>query len=300
MATFISKTLLLLLLCLSTINCSKITFSAIEQDDITDSEPPITDPPIVFPPANRKLDILIVIDNSSSMLPEHSVIGDRLRGFSDKLKAQSIDYKIAVTTTDARVETALRLFFPKEQTPRGFGGKALSFNGHNFVSSSTSNGENLILSSLDRSLEASCGTSDIGSGENWQEDSTNPEVCSTDYEEPIKVIKQFLQQKDTVNLGFLRDNVALVALIITDEDLESFEDKNMNMAQQLESIRALKSNFKAYGIIAQERDISRCQANWSGGTSQKVQEFITLSGGTHRSICDSDYTPIFDQIMTNF
>lgn len=301
MTMFISK-ILLLLLCLGTVNCSKITFSAIKGDDLGGSEPATETPPvvIVLPPVQKKLDILIVMDNSSSMLPEHSMIEYKLRGFTNKLKAKGIDYRIAVTTTDARKEVKAEILKSKEQTPRGFGGKAISFDGFNFISSATPNGESLILSSLDRSLEASCGTADIDNEQYWQEDAVGPEVCSTDYEEPIKVIKQFLEQKDTVNAGFLQSNTPLVALIITDEDIESFEDKNMNMAQELAAVRALKTNFTAYGIIAQERDIEKCQANWSGNTSRKVQKFIHLSGGAHQSICDNDYTSIFNKIANDF
>ncbi|MBE8222080.1 MAG: hypothetical protein HAW60_05045 [Bdellovibrionales bacterium] len=290
----IFKTLLLLTLCFATINCSKITFSAIDEDNITGSEP--HQPADPSNPVSKKLDILIVIDNSSSMLQEHSVIHDKLLGFNRKLKSKGLDYRMAVTTTDAREVNSLT----KLQTPRGFGGKVISFKGKNFVSSSTYNPEELVLASLDRSLEASCGTADLDDNDYWLEDESDPEICSTDYEEPVKVIKQFLKQKDTANSGFLRSGVPLVALIITDEDIESFDDKNMNMSQQLASIKILKSNFKAYGIIAQEGDIARCNANWSGNVSQKVEEFISLSGGKHNSICDANYVSIFEQIAKDY
>lgn len=300
MNNFISKILLLLIFSIGTINCSKITFSPINQDQNNGSEPepPVT-PPVVILPQPKQLDLLIVIDNSSSMLPEHSVIAEKLANFTSKLSG--IDYKIAVTTTDARIEIDNGFFGGIKQTPRGFGGKVLSFNGQNFISPNTPNAESLILSSLDRSLEAACGSSDMGDNINyWEDEAAQIELCSVDYEEPTKVIQQVLQQKDTTNVGFLRQDADFVALIITDEDVESAEDENLNMSQELSSIISIKTKFKAYGIIAQENDISNCQANWSGETSQKVQEFIGLSGGSHSSICDNDYSSIFDRIVQDF
>ncbi|MBE8162879.1 MAG: hypothetical protein HAW63_02710 [Bdellovibrionaceae bacterium] len=301
----ISKILLSIVFCLGTIHCSKISFNAIDQGS-TDGSTPVVEPPVPPQPARPKLDLLIVMDNSSSMLDTHAIIESKLIGFTEQLEARNIDYRIAVTTTDARTDVAKEFAQTNgtnlTKTPRGFGGKILSFNKSNFISNDTVDGESLVLSSLDRSLEASCGTLDTGESDYWKDDVAEPEVCSTDWEEPTKVIKQFLKQKNTVNAGFLRSNVPLVALIITDEDIDDSTGKgiNLNMAEELSSIRALRSNFKAYGIIAQEQDVSRCQANWSGETSQKVGEFITLSGGVHHSICDSDdYTSIFDEIAAS-
>lgn len=331
MITFIYKFLLLVFF-LSNIHCTKATFSLVTSA----SAPP---PEILVPVAPKKpkkVDILVVIDNSLSMVPEHPLLAEKLKGFSQNLK--NIDYRIAVTTTDAReiktnhdfyskawAKLILRLtaspllsliaefilfgdsFNPfdspssseyvRENTPLGFGGKALSFNGQNFISPKTPNGENLILTSLDRSLEASCDLYEDEDREYWEEEPAKAEFCANSYEEPVKVIKQFLRRRNIANTGFLRDNTPLAVLIITDEDLEVFEHKNMDMAEQLKSIHLLKPNFKAYGVIAQKYDSGICQPNWSGISSTKVQEFITLSGGSHNSICDTNYTSIFDKIV---
>lgn len=290
MKHFIS-TAILLIFYLSTINCSKINFKAVDQTDTDGSGPEIPFPPIFTGPVS-KLDILFVIDNSLSMVSEHQAIAKKLAGFTKKLAG--INYQIAVTTTDSRVSMSEDLALPVQQTPRGFGGKAVSFNGQNFISPSTPNGENLILASLDRSLEASCDAN--ADKEYWGEEPSPVELCSSSSERPIKVIKQFIKQKETANAGFLRDGVALAVVIITDEDATFFNRKNKSIAKKLKAIRLLKPKFKAYGIITEKHDLEKCQSNWSGHTSVKVQKFIKLSGGFHNSICDTNYTSLFDKI----
>lgn len=290
MYMFISR-VLLLILGFTTVHCSKITFKVKESGAKT---------PVIIPPPgiiqNKKLDLLIVIDNSSSMLPEHPQMAEKLKGILNKLK--SVDYRVAVTTTDARAHFASGLFSPRTPMPLGFGGKALNFNGQTFISASTVDAEKILLASLDRSLEAACGTAD-DSADYWENPILAPEVCSSSEEEPTKVIYQFLRQKNTVNLGFLRPDASFVALIITDEDIDAVSGKSIDVSLDLNSIKLLRPEFKAYGVIAEASDVYRCQANWSGEVSIEVQKFITLSGGSHISICDDSYTSILDSIVSN-
>lgn len=309
------------------VHCNQVELSLAPPSEAL---PPLETTPPVQENRKQKLDLLIVIDNSLSMASRHKTLAEKLKGFSEKL--DGIDYQIAVTTADSKeVQTSYRLYSKAwaqfilkiasiyvnpillfiaryilfdydsfdsiepsssiRYTPDGFGGKLIQFNGENFISPSTYNGENLILESLDRSSEAWCND------DNHDDNNPPPEICSSNYTEPIKVIRQFLRKKNTHNQGFLRDNSLLVALIITDEDLTEFEHKNKNITTQLQWIKDIKPQFKAYGITAQKEDIHNCQANWSGITSTKIQEFIKLSGGKHHSICNNSYTSIFDSIV---
>jgi hypothetical protein len=51
----------------------------------------------------NKVDILIVLDNSSSMAEEQAILANNLGAFIDVLEAEEVeaDYRVAITTTDA-------------------------------------------------------------------------------------------------------------------------------------------------------------------------------------------------------
>lgn len=53
--------------------------------------------------ANVDVDILFVVDNSGSMQQEQTGIGNKINGFIDKIK--DLNWQIAITTTDDRVNT---------------------------------------------------------------------------------------------------------------------------------------------------------------------------------------------------
>ena len=53
-----------------------------------------------FKPSSKKADIILVIDNSKSMLPDSQHLASRLSGFVSYLSSLSIDWQMCITTTD--------------------------------------------------------------------------------------------------------------------------------------------------------------------------------------------------------
>jgi len=54
----------------------------------------------VVPASNNKVDILVVVDDSSSMGPDNLKLADRLGGFVTDLQNNNLDWQMCITTTD--------------------------------------------------------------------------------------------------------------------------------------------------------------------------------------------------------
>jgi hypothetical protein len=52
------------------------------------------------PSGNNKVDILVVVDDSSSMTPDNQKLAERLNGFVTNLQNNSLDWQMCITTTD--------------------------------------------------------------------------------------------------------------------------------------------------------------------------------------------------------
>lgn len=247
------------------------------------------------PGTQKALDILILIDNSSSMISEHRSMDQKMANFISQLKG--VNYRLAVTTTDNRQKAWINGRYT--DTPDGFGGKLVSFFGErNFVDGDSFRAEGKVIKALDRSSEAECFDEETQEREEiWDiGDQELPELCSTDRVEPLKVVESFLSSSS----DFLRGSSEFVVLIITDEDIHDLE--NQDISASLARIRSIRPDFKAYGVVTEEADLSatRCQSNWSGKTSDGVRQLVNLSGGSFISICESDYGLVFNQIAEDF
>lgn len=75
--------------------------------------------------ANTKVDIVMLVDDSSSMIVPQKELADQIPSMIQALEAQGMDWRIAVTTTD--------------MSGRGRGGHFMKIDGESFISAKTPN-----------------------------------------------------------------------------------------------------------------------------------------------------------------
>lgn len=136
-------------------------------------------------------DILFVVDDSCSMDDEQASLGPQLGQFLSYANSQSIDYQIAVTTTD--------VFFPNPTGPYQGGkqGKFVQASGVKIINRTTPN-----AGSVFNSMVTSLGSN--GSG-----DERGLEAAYLALTDPLI---------NTWNAGFLRADAALAVIVVSDEE----------------------------------------------------------------------------------
>lgn len=229
-------------------------------------------------PAQNQLDVIMIVDDSSSMGPDNTKLGQRMGGFISDLDALNVDYQVCITTTDIR---------PR---PDGFAGSPLKWTGTGVyvMNSTTSNKSKVFTDTI----------AAIGSG------------YSSD-EQGIKALG--LMIRDFKTSGCFRDKAALTTIMISDEDERSVAGNCALSSQQCVAMTSMNypdtlisqvhSVFDATGfkkpfvwnsIITKPGD-SACEAQQDAQSSPsfpgtKYKELSDKTGGYVGSICAADYS----------
>lgn len=232
-----------------------------------------------------QVDILLVIDDSSSMAADNGRLGARLAGFITSLSQANLDWQMCVTTTDVSY----------------YAGAPLIWSGTS---------SHILNSNIGSSLSSVVQQTiyDIGSG------------FSND-EQAIKAT--YLNV--TKNAQFLchRANSTLATIIISDEDersvggtynLSSAQYKPLTTENMPDTLISTVSNqlgtsanpkkFRVNSIVVSD---STCEAKQDAeGTPSFIgklyMDLATKTGGSIGSICDTDFTPnlnVFSGIVRN-
>lgn len=230
--------------------------------------------------ANADVDILFVVDNSSSMSQEQVGIGDKINGFIDKIK--DLNWQIALTTTDERVMTT-----GPDGAERPWGDGQLrpfdSDNGNQFVMRSTDLASRNAQSMLANAINV--GVS--GNGNERGINATYRSVARAADPSP--------------NKDFFRPDAKLAVVIITDEDecssgLGVCANKSAATASHSDPKTALnfiKSQLGASKVVSFNSIMfipndSTCKTGANQGHVYK--EIVELTNGVTGSICSSDFT----------
>lgn len=240
-----------------------------------------------------KVDILIVVDNSDSMMKDHSrhKIRNMFRGFLASLSG--VDYQIGFTTTDMttnRFPTFGRSF-------PGWSGRldVLEGTSQKILTPSTPNKQSLFLKTIDREEAVDCRD---------QVRDADPSLpCGTNTEEPLKSIVSFVDQRNAFNTGFFRNDADFVTVIISDEDERSKgEDPLATTADQvvahIESAFGGRKSYTNYSVVIEpgDRECKRKQACAElfclagGNYGDFATRLSNLTSGRTASICSSDIT----------
>ncbi len=252
--------------------CSEVEFSPLPKAEEQQVGLPVT-PPTKAGSINErfkqndheaKLDVLMIVDNSTSMAEEQKKLGSRLKNFITQLK--DVDWSIAVTTTDV-----------SRKSPYRMDGKIIKFSGskRKIINKRVKNFKKLFLNTIQRDETNNC---EFGE-------------CPSSSEQPLRAAIMAMNKADDENSGFFRDGADLAIVILSDED----ETESRYEATPLEVKREFKNKWPskkltAYGVIVEPNDDS-CLNNQDvdGLEGEQINNLVQLTGGTTSSICDDDY-----------
>lgn len=260
-----------------------------EDDDDEADRPPTTLPPqppagvagykdyvkpLVVSANSMKVDVLVVIDNSSSMNYEQKNMSDRFDSFLARLKG--LDYQVGIVTTDVKQSTSYR----KD-------GRLLQFESLN----------RYWIKSTDDPDKAKMAFASVI--ERPEDGSGNEQGVKATY----RALERALDSNDK-NYGFIRSGAALSVILVTDADetvsqftysgdVNSFTEKNHpeNLLKFIQT-KFPGKGFKFNSIIVREND-KKCldfpdSINEAYGLN--YQKLTNMTSGVLGNVCESDYS----------
>ncbi len=212
---------------------------------------------------NNKVDILIMSDNSSSMLQYQNKFANEVPSMINSLNALGMDYHIAVVTTDMR--------------SAGNGGKFLGT--PKFLSSTSSN----LVSSLQARIANGQAGSDLERG----------------LESLMKSLQPSYLQND--GAGFFRDDALLSMIILTNEN--DYSDQPVSVYQNFFNALKppFKSGAKSWimnfvGVISIDGQCNTTADFKEAGL--RYMELAKYTGGVEVSVCDSSLSTAISNVRS--
>jgi Abnormal spindle-like microcephaly-assoc'd, ASPM-SPD-2-Hydin/Flagellar-associated PapD-like len=225
----------------------------------------------------RKVDVLFVVDNTTSMIEEHPKLAAAIPAFVSEARARNVDLHVAVTTTGfdeagacpggAQGGEAGRLFPVDNGRPR-----VLGLQTPDLVSALQENVQVGRCAFIEQGLEA------------VRRALSPPLVDSAD---DLRT-----PQPNDGNAGFLRPEAALAVLFVSDEDDHSPDGVEVYV-NWLRSLKGYNQPQRS-AIYAIAPTASSCST--AGGTGTRYDEAARRTGGDVLSVCASDYAPMLQQV----
>ena len=244
---------------------------------------------VVSTPSN-KLDILLIVDDSNSMLADNQKLAERLADFVNTLQSSSIDWQMCTTVTRALTVNGspawgASIYWSSYTPASGIPG---------WVLRPTPNLSTIFTNTINN----------IGAG--W---------AGTDDERGIKAAYWHMYNGDlnySNHSKCYRADAALAAIIVSDEDVRSVggdpsaqyyaneykalenDDLPATLTQQVRDVFGMSKRFTFNSIIVKPGDSTCMTAQDSGGAKShygtKYNELSNMTGGGVGSICDSNYS----------
>lgn len=208
---------------------------------------------------SRKVDILIVIDNSGSMSYEQKSMANRVSNMLSILNG--LDWQIAVTTTDPR---NIALGDGRLIPMHGMGGQLI------LDSSVNINNAQVVLGKTLQRPEVGSGT-----------------------EQSIYTTYRFIERSLGSNpeyRRFFRDGANFATLVISDEDESANGPKNdpQNLMRFISTTFNEQKVFTWHSIITKPGD-KACKNTHGAVYGERLFRTSELTGGLVGSVCESDY-----------
>jgi hypothetical protein len=212
---------------------------------------------------NKKVDILIVDDNSGSMESKQKSMASRVKNFIDVV--HGLDWQIGVTTTD-----------PRSSVSWG-DGKLVPMKGlsNTYILNSSMNeadARTILSNTIQRS--------ETGSG----------------LEQGILVTYRALERGQSgpgPNRDLIREGAHLAVVLISDEDESANEMRNdpNNLLKYIQSTYKEQKNFSFHSIIIRPGDQACLNKYSSGGSREgfRFESMAKLTGGVIGDVCAADY-----------
>lgn len=231
--------------------------------------------------ARPQADILFINDNSGSMSFEQSKMSERFPDFIESLG--SIDYRIAITTTDVDPSK------PNSTDPLKNGNFIEFGNGSNVLTPDLSNIAQLFSDAIKRPETLTCEDSDF-------------EKCPSPDERGIYAANLAVSRGDT---DFFREKSHLAVVILSDEDERSrggeiagypLEDNDLpeTFVKNVKDRFGKSKSLAVHAIIVKPGDTAclneqNSQTGVRGFEGHTYAELANLTDGRIGSICASDY-----------
>ena len=207
-----------------------------------------------------KVDVLWVVDNSSSMEAEQKALGESFRSFFGYLDEGGADFHIGVISTDA--------YNPAHQ------GRLL--------------GQIPILSRATPSA-GEVFAKNVNVGLDGKGDEQGLRVAVLALTEPLT---------RTENAGFLREEAHLFVVFVSDEDDHSFGEVEY-FARRIEQIKGIGNDgmVNVGAVVGDTPEVpDDCRTVKSVKPGLRYAELARLSGGLALSICQDDFAGHLDQL----
>ena len=240
---------------------------------------------------SHPLDILIVVDSSSSMNSHLQNLG---RSLKDLLSVISTyDWQIAFTTVDHgdHEQVSQRLFTEQKW--------------QNHVSDNfASFGKLMFLEKNGRMFNKKILTPDMDSYEDIfyqtlshipKRECALPPFCHKYLEQPLRSLKSSLERNKLDNNQFFRKTADFVSIIITNEDERSEDPKRATKAedvvQTFNTIFHASKTFLSFGILVNDQKCLRKELdqNKKAEVARRIGVLATLTGGDNLSICNENH-----------
>lgn len=224
----------------------------------------------------RKVDILFVVDNSTSMARDQANISVQFQNFITNIS--QADYRIGFINTDATSQGYENI--------EGFHGnlKTMGPHGEKYLDKSMGNIVQIFKKGILEQVNSPCTSAGL--------------ECD---EEPMKAIMKAISKKDKENLGFFRPGASFVPIILSDEDEKSIGGKSATQPEELISYIQSELKLSEYDVtsfvIAIPPSDSAClelqrkESNSGLGANYGtlIWSLADLSGGFGVSICHPNF-----------
>lgn len=223
---------------------------------------------------NRKADILVVIDNSGSMMQEQANMGARFGSFLDQLNG--LDWQVGVTTTDIASTLRANEIFRKD-------GRLLPI--------ANMSGHYKLTSSMDPTIAR----------QNFSATVQRPPNEGSGDEQGIGATYRVLQRNsqafssDNPTGGFLRDGAILSVVVVSDANETNPSGTQVYNSPQglLNLVQSMYPGkpFSFHSIIVKPNDRTCLNLAGSGneGYGYAYETLSGLTGGVVGTVCSSDY-----------
>ena len=229
--------------------------------------------------AASKIDVLWVVDNSGSMAPRQDNLARNFSSFIDLFTRSSIDYRIAVTTTDIFKDKGALKGNPRVITPQTAN-----------VSAAFSNNIKVGItgSPYEAGLEAGRMAIDAQKAANVQTIEQCKRSCAANKPACLTACDE---KKD---FAFLRPDAFLYLVFVSDEEDESREDVRFYY-RYFETVKGIGND----GMVTTAA-IMGAEGNTCGAApGLRYKEMSDLTGGEVGNICDNAFGATLKKLATN-
>lgn len=252
------------LLLLTMLSCSEHSLSSMSEPvHLTGSDtrsPQILVHQEFLHPNVNPVDIVFILDTSCSMDDDRLNLSNNIQGFFNTLGSYWIDYRVAITNTDAYGARA---------------GKLQTYNNRMWVEPNSNNNEYQLFNQLHYSLN---GFRETG----------------------IESAALMLTESFDHNSDFFRFQTPLEIILISDENDQSPRATGERLISKIDKYSfENQSQVRFHSVVTQERETSKCPNREYATPGTKYISVTKQTSALNIDICDSDW-PLLGHLLSRY